>query len=141
MFLSFSGQDTRNGFSSYLHDSLVREGIKTFFDYKSTNSKGVVKAIEGSQCSVVILSENYAFSSWCLTELCKIVERMDKFGLIVLPVFYHVNQSQIRKLSGRYEDAFKKLENNPMLNFDEVETWKTVLKRVGSLPGWTLYKT
>ncbi|KAF3448076.1 hypothetical protein FNV43_RR08784 [Rhamnella rubrinervis] len=141
VFLNFSGQDTRTGFSSYLHHSLVSIGIKTFFDSKITNSKGVVKAIQGSQCSVVILSENYAFSSWCLTELCTIVECMDTSALIVLPIFYHVNPSHIKKLSGRYKDAFKKLENDPMLIFEEVEAWRAALKRVGSLPGWTLDET
>ncbi|KAF3448094.1 hypothetical protein FNV43_RR08802 [Rhamnella rubrinervis] len=130
VFLSFSGQDTRTGFPSYLHHSLVSKGIKTFFDSKITNSKGVVKAIQGSQCSVVILSENFAFSSWCLTELCTIVECIDTSALIVLPVFYHVNPYHIKKLSGRYKDAFKKLENDPILIFEEVEAWRAALKRV-----------
>ena len=111
VFLSFRGEDTRSGFTSYLYDALVKEGIKTFFDDDNLArgkaiSAGLIKAIEGSRSSVVVLSENYAFSSWCLTELCKIVECMDTSGLIVVPIFYHVNPSHVRKLIGSYREAF-----------------------------------
>ena len=111
VFLSFRGEDTRSGFTNHLYHALVREGIKTFIDNDKLRKGNVIpaelmKAIHGSRSSVVVLSENYAFSSWCLRELCKIVECMDTSGLIVVPIFYHVNPSHVRKLIGSYREAF-----------------------------------
>ena len=146
VFLSFRGEDTRSGFTSYLYDALVREGIKTFFDDDNLArgkaiSAGLMKAIEGSRSSVVVLSENYAFSSWCLTELCKIVECMDTSGLIVLPIFYRVYPSNVRKLTGSYGDAFKRHQKNPKLDPEEMEIWRDALVRVGNIAGRTLEET
>lgn len=146
LFLSFRGDDTRSGFTSHLHDNLIREGYKTFFDDESLKkgkaiSEGLLRAIEGSRGSIIVLSENYAFSGWCLTELAKIVECMETKGQIVLPIFYHVDPSHVRKLTGSYEIAFRKHENNYNLRCETVDCWRDALKRVGNLAGWTLKET
>ncbi|KAF3447803.1 hypothetical protein FNV43_RR08508 [Rhamnella rubrinervis] len=143
VFLSFRGEDTRPGFTSHLYQALDKEGIKTFIDRdKLGRGKAIrtelMKAIHGSRSSVVVLSENYAFSSWCLTELTEIVKCMDTLGLIVLPIFYHVDPSHVRDLGGSYGQAFNKHQQNSKL---EVETWKAALKRVGNLAGWHLHET
>ena len=143
VFLSFRGEDTGTDFTSYLYHALDTEGIKTFFDREKLMrgkaiSTELMKAIQGSRSLVVVLSENYAFSSWCLIELTKIVECMDTLGLIVLPIFYHVNPSHVRNLGGSYREAFEKHENNPKLDSEEVETWRDALKRVRNLAGWPL---
>ena len=143
VFLSFRGEDTRCGFVSHLYAALIQRGYKTFFDDEHLQrgkviSNGLLKAIDYSRSSVVVLSEHYAFSSWCLTELAKIVECMEIKGLIVLPIFYHVNPCHARKQTRSYRDAFKKHENNPTLDFDMVDGWRDALKTVGNLAGWTL---
>ncbi|KAF3449316.1 hypothetical protein FNV43_RR10044 [Rhamnella rubrinervis] len=145
VFLSFRGEDTRNGFTSHLYHALVREGIRTFMDDGNlvsgkAISTELMKAIQGSRSSVVILSERYAFSSWCMRELCKIVECMDTSGLMVIPIFYHVDPSHVRKLTGRYKDAFRKHEKNDELD-SEMEIWRDALKRVGHISGWTIAET
>ncbi|KAF3449321.1 hypothetical protein FNV43_RR10049 [Rhamnella rubrinervis] len=146
VFLSFRGEDTRPGFTSYLYQALDKQGIKTFIDRdKLERGKairpGLMKAIHDSRSSVVVLSENYAFSSWCLTELTEIVKCMDTMELIVLPIFYHVDPSHVRDLGGSYGEAFKKHQKNCKLDSEEVETWKAALKRVGNLAGWHLHET
>ena len=117
VFMSFRGEDTRKGFTSYLHEALIQQGYKIFFDDENLPrgkaiSKGLLKAIEDSRSSIVILSENYAFSSWCLTELAKIVECMESKGQIVLSIFYHVDPSHVRNQRESYRKAFEKHESN-----------------------------
>lgn len=63
-------------------------------------------AIEGANISVVIFSKDFASSKWCLDELVKILECHKMNGQKVLPVFYHVDPSDVRKQTGRVGDAF-----------------------------------
>jgi hypothetical protein len=45
---------------------------------------------------VIIFSEGYEFSSWCVDELVKMLEcKMKKYGQIVLHEFYHINPSDV----------------------------------------------
>ena len=102
VFLSFRGVDTRKGFTSHLYAALEERGIHTFKDDKELEagkyiSSELSKAIEESKFSIVILSENYASLTWCLDELATIISCSNKTGMIVLPVFYNVDPSDIRK--------------------------------------------
>ncbi|XP_050281493.1 disease resistance protein RUN1-like [Quercus robur] len=87
--------------------------------------------------AVIILSENYASSTWCLEELVKIVECM-KGGLKVLPIFYHVDPSHVRHQKETFAVAFdehgKRLQENP----EKVQIWRTALREVTNLSGKTL---
>ncbi len=78
VFLSFRGTDTRSNFTSHLYNSLHKKVINTFIDDELIRgeeiSPALLKAIEGSRISIVILSKNYATSTWCLEELLKILE-------------------------------------------------------------------
>ena len=113
VFISFRGSDTCKKFTSHLYEALKRNGITTFRDDESLErgefiSQELMRAIEESRFAVVIFSKNYASSSWCLIELAKIVECMDKKKLTVLPVFYDVDPSDVRKLKGTFKEAFAK---------------------------------
>ena len=98
VFLSFRGEDTRNNFTGHLYDSLKKRGIRTFMD-ESNLKKGIsiaptlAKAIEESKLSLVVFSKNYAFSTWCLNELEKIVECMNSRDHIIKPIFLDVDPS------------------------------------------------
>ncbi|XP_023879249.1 disease resistance protein RUN1 [Quercus suber] len=140
VFISFRGSDTRKKFTSHLYEALKRNGITTFRDDESLErgqfiSPELIRAIEESRFAVVIFSKNYASSSWCLTELAKIVECMDKKKLTVLPVFYDVDPSDVRKLSGTFAEAFAKHLND---NNENVQTWKDVVTKVAGISGWDL---
>ncbi|XP_073262702.1 toll/interleukin-1 receptor-like protein [Populus alba] len=99
VFLSFRGKDTRNNFTSHLYYALCRKKIKTFIDDGLERGEEItpalLKTIEESRMSVVIFSDNYASSPWCLDELVKILECKETHGLIVLPVFYNVDPSDV----------------------------------------------
>lgn len=80
--------------------------IETFVDGRLERGDEIsctlLRAIEQSKLSVIILSENYASSKWCLDELVHILQCKEMNGQIVLPVFYHVSPSDVRKQRGRY---------------------------------------
>ena len=94
-------------------------------------SAALLDAIEKSRQAVIILSKNYASSTWCLEELAKIVECM-KGGLKVLPIFYHVEPSDVRYQRGIFEVAFA--EHEKLYKENTVQKWKAALTEVANLP-------
>ncbi|KAJ9676060.1 hypothetical protein PVL29_024855 [Vitis rotundifolia] len=142
VFLSFRGEDTRKNFTDHLYKNLDAYGICTFRDDEELEKGGDIafdlsRAIEESKIFIVIFSKNYANSRWCLNELLEIIESMDKEGKIVLPIFYHVNPSDVRKQLGSYGDAFANHEKDA----DEekkarIQQWRTALRKASNLSGW-----
>ncbi|XP_044504964.1 disease resistance protein RPP2B-like isoform X2 [Mangifera indica] len=141
VFLSFRGVDTRNNFTSHLAAALCRKKIRAFIDYEFDRgeeiSPSLLKAIEQSKISVIILSENYASSRWCLEELAKILDCKQMFRQMVIPIFYHVDPSHVRNQTGAFGDAFVDLEKRFEESLDVLQRWKTALKEVANLSGWT----
>ncbi|XP_027346627.1 TMV resistance protein N-like [Abrus precatorius] len=136
VFLSFRGEDTRRNFTSHLYEALKQKKVKTFRDDDELKkgdeiSPALIKAIENSLVSVVIFSENYASSKWCLNELCKIMDCKKEQGQVVIPVFYNIDPSHVRKHTWSYEQAFAKHEGEPKFN-----TWKAALSEAANLAGW-----
>ena len=101
VFLNFRGLDTRYKFTDHLYQALDDRKIFTFRDDKKlemgkTISQELFEAIEKSRIAVIVFSENYASSTWCLEELTKIDECRDRGILTVLPIFYHVEPTDVR---------------------------------------------
>ncbi|CAL2276798.1 unnamed protein product [Prunus armeniaca] len=140
VFLSFRGVDTRKGFTAHLYESLLRQGIKTFtcdseFQKGEEISAQLLSAIKESRISVLVISENYACSTWCLDELSKILE-CSQARDSVLPVFYDVDPSDVRKQRGTLAAAFVGLEKRFKHDTEKVVRWRAALKEVASISGW-----
>ena len=74
IFLSFRGEDTHNNFTDHLYATLNQKGVYTFRDNEKLKrgkriSPVLLKAIEESLFAIVVLSKNYASSTWCLDNL------------------------------------------------------------------------
>ncbi|XP_050385134.1 TMV resistance protein N-like isoform X2 [Argentina anserina] len=141
VFLSFRGEDTRKGFTDHLHDKLRWRGIRTFRDDPELErgtaiSPELLSAIEQSRFAIVVLSPNYASSTWCLLELCKILECMEKRGTI-LPIFYEVEPSHVRHQRGSFAEAFSEHVDKFGEDSKEVEKWRDALSKVANLAGWS----
>ena len=98
----------------------------------------LLKAIEDSLFVIVVLSKNYASSIWCLDELAKIMECEKKIGQIVLPIFYNVDPSEVRKQTKTYAQAFEEHEKPFNENIDKVHKWQAILTDVSNLSRWPL---
>ncbi|KAG2664265.1 hypothetical protein I3760_16G073100 [Carya illinoinensis] len=141
VFLSFRGEDTRQNFTAHLHQALDRKKINTYIDYKLPRgeeiSEELLKAIESSRISIVVLSKNYASSTWCLDELMKILECKKIKQQKVLPVFYDVNPTEVRHQREGFGKALAKLKER-FKDESKVERWKATLTEVAGLSGFTL---
>lgn len=143
VYLSFRGEDTRNTFTDRLYTALEEKGILTFWDDEKLEkgqsiSADLSKTIETSRISVVVLSENYASSTWCLEELVKILECQHELGQTVFPVFYHVDPSDVRNQRGRFALAFAEYEDRFQENLKKVHMWREALRRIANMFGWIL---
>ncbi|XP_044511592.1 disease resistance-like protein DSC1 [Mangifera indica] len=151
VFLSFCGVDTRNTFTSTLHGILKSRNINVFIDYELRRgeniSSSLIREISDSMISVIIFSEGYASSRWCLEELVKIMECRDTQKQVVIPVFYHINPSDVRKQTGNFGEGFKKLvESYGEKNLERVQLteeqfkdkvlqWKNALTEAANISG------
>ncbi|KAK0592554.1 hypothetical protein LWI29_021208 [Acer saccharum] len=141
VFLSFRGEDTRNNITDHLYAALDRNGIITFKDDERLErgteiSSELTKAIEESRFSIVIFSKDYASSTWCLEELSKIVEFTDtNYNHTVIPVFYNVDPSDVRKQKGEFKKAFDKHQQNPKIEGDKIQRWRAALERAANIVG------
>ncbi|XP_061350813.1 disease resistance protein RUN1-like [Gastrolobium bilobum] len=139
VFLSFRGEDTRTTFVSYLYNTLSRSGINTYIDERLQRGTEVgpelLRAIEGSQISLVVFSENYAGSFWCLDELTKIMECRRTYGHVMLPIFYNVDPSHVREQTGAFGKAFEKISDN-VPSQDVLSSWRRALTEAGNVSGW-----
>ncbi|TQD90478.1 hypothetical protein C1H46_023916 [Malus baccata] len=148
VFLSFRGEDTRKGFTGHLHQALEGKGYKTFIDEDDLKRGEEIKpellrAIEESRISIIVFSKRYADSSWCLDELVKIMECRSELGQHVLPIFYDVEASDIRKQEGSLAPMFQKHEEDirKKAKRERVEQWRKALTEAANLSGYDLKNT
>ena len=90
------------------------------------------KAIKRAKLSVIVFSENYASSSWCLDELVQILECKEKKKQIVIPIFYRVDPSDVRKQKGSYKITSKGFN----VKKRKVDKWRKALTKAANLSGW-----
>ncbi|CAL1363864.1 unnamed protein product [Linum trigynum] len=137
VFLCFRGGDTRHGFTSHLMAALCDRKIKAFIDTmlrKTESIDELLSVLQRSALSIVIFSEKFADSPWCLDEVATIVQSMSKFGHRVLPVFYKVRWADVAGDSGRYSAI---INGELKASSEDNEKWKDALKAVANYAGHT----
>ncbi|XP_059296326.1 disease resistance protein RPV1-like isoform X1 [Lycium ferocissimum] len=137
VFLSCTSNDTSKAFVDHLYSTLFHVGINTFRGGDEQLSEVAINAIEGSIIFISILSKNYASSTRCLNELLHILELKNNSKRLVLPIFYDVDPSDVRKQSGIFAEAFARHETCSQEE-NKILLWKAALSKVGNLSGWDL---
>ena len=98
----------------------------------------LMKTIKESKFAIVVVSKNYAYSGWCLNELAQIVACIEETGLKVIPIFYHVDSSNVRQQNGTFALAFAKHEEDSIVKSEKIQTWKDALKCVSYIAGFVV---
>ncbi|KAK9058325.1 hypothetical protein SSX86_023166 [Deinandra increscens subsp. villosa] len=149
IFLSFRGVDTRKRFTAHLYKALREADLNTFLDDEEIETGEPLKpelesAIKSSRASIIVLSENYAFSTWCLDELVLILEQKSTFNQIIIPVFYDVEPTNVRNQQSSFGIAMEKHTQRMEEETDaekrsewgqKIELWKRALTQVADLKG------
>lgn len=135
VFLSFRGEDTRRSFTKHLYDSLNKQEIRVFLDDTGMTqgdeiAPTLMEAIQDSASSIIILSPRYANSHWCLEELARICE----LRRLILPVFYQVDPSNVRRQKGPFEQDFE--SHSKRFGDDQVVKWRAAMNKVGGISGF-----
>jgi len=145
VFLNFRGGDTRSTFVSHLHSALSNAGVHTFIDVGLQKGQNLgpelLRAIEGSQIAIVVFSRNYAESSWCLEELAKIAECHRSLGQVVVPIFYDVDPSVVRRQTGAFGKAMEAVAVRTFpskILLDSLVRWSDALFLVANFTGWDM---
>ncbi|XP_024636988.2 disease resistance protein RPV1 [Medicago truncatula] len=143
VFLSFRGEDSRAKFISHLHSSLENAGIHVFKDdFKIQRgdqiSISLFRAIGQSRICIVVLSKNYANSRWCMLELENIMEIGRNRGLVVVPVFYEVDPSEVRHQKGHFGKGFDDLISKTSVDESTKSNWRRELFDICGISGFVL---
>ncbi|CAM8939797.1 unnamed protein product [Rhodiola kirilowii] len=134
-FLSFRGEDTRHTFTTRLFNALMKERVRVFMDSEDLKggdevSPKLIEAINDSALAIAVISPRYADSRWCLEELATLV----KLRKVVMPVFYEVDPSDVRRQRGKFAEDFKRHETDE--KEEKVKRWRIAMEKVGGFSGW-----
>lgn len=137
-YLIFRSKGVGKTFGGHLYAALMNAGIRTCqFDHEEEEGLHT-KAIQESRMAIVVLTEDYASSERCLDELVRIMNwKRGSGSLFVLPVFYSVDPSDVRKQGGSFANAFARYEDRVGSSewMNKVRQWRAALKEIADLGG------
>ncbi|CAN7114077.1 unnamed protein product [Brassica rapa subsp. narinosa] len=138
VFPSFRGEDVRRKFFSHIQMELERKGITPFIDNEIRRGESIgpelIRAIRGSKIAIILISRNYASSKWCLDELVEIMKCREELGQTVMPVFYEVDPSNVKKLTGDFGKVFRKTCAGKTKEC--IKRWRQAFAKVATIAGY-----
>lgn len=138
VFISFGGHgdDTRLGFISHFQAGLKRSGINFYINIenmtKGYDPEELIMNVRESRIALVIFTESYLSSAWCLEELVEINKYT--MSLVVIPIFYKVEPKYVR--DGRLVEINNQLVLNWGATDARINRWKQALNSVGERLGF-----
>ncbi|XP_010481618.1 PREDICTED: disease resistance protein LAZ5-like [Camelina sativa] len=138
VFINFRGEELRGNFISHLEGALTLAEIKYYIDTKEVPSEDLTvlfTRIEQSEIALSIFSSKYAESKWCLDELVKITEQVQKGKLRIIPVFFNVTPEEVKEQKGEFG---LKLYGEGKRKRPNIPNWENALQSVPSKIGLNL---
>ncbi|GLJ15771.1 hypothetical protein SUGI_0259690 [Cryptomeria japonica] len=140
VFINHCGPDVKETFAKRIFETLNDTGLKVFLDKYSLQAGDQVTAeiqaaMSSASIHIAIFSQNYVQSPWCLAEL----SFMLKTGIQIIPVFYHVQPSDLRwadQGKGIYAKSFEDHEKKDRYTSGKLQEWKMALKEVSLIHGY-----
>ncbi|CAL1357822.1 unnamed protein product [Linum trigynum] len=142
VFLCFRGE-TRGSFTSHVMAALSEKKIRTFIDTmlgKGESIAELLSVLKRSAVSVIIFSERFADSPWCLDEVATIARSMKEFGHRVIPVFYNVDPSEVDGDTGSYAAMIEKHSGGRYGDPKVKLKWRDALKEIVDKAGLTSHE-
>ncbi|XP_057756609.1 TMV resistance protein N-like [Arachis stenosperma] len=127
----------------HLYHALCKRGITTFRDDENLRVGDrirytLLEAIERSRMSIAVLCKDCASSTWCLDELVQIMKCWNNGkNRPVLPIFYQVEPSDVRRQRNQYEKDMMKHEDRYGKDSHDIKAWRSALREVANLSGVT----
>lgn len=141
LFVSFRGNELRNGFVSHVVKALEDARVNVFIDtheLKGRSLENLFKRIDDSKIALVIFSDRFSESEWCLNEVARIDKRVKGGKLRVIPVFYRVNTTDVKSFTGKFGSCFEEtVQRLSSEKRNTAESWKSSVKSVSSNTGFT----
>ncbi|KAH0894385.1 hypothetical protein HID58_056814, partial [Brassica napus] len=127
VFPSFRGEDVLINFLSHLKKEFKRKGTTPFIDNEIRRGESIgpelIRAIRESKITIILISRSYASSKWCVDELVEIMKCKEELGQTVIPVFYKIDPSDVKKLTGYFGK-------------EDTEKWRHALEKVATIAGY-----
>ncbi|XP_054814622.1 disease resistance protein RUN1-like isoform X3 [Prosopis cineraria] len=148
LYISFRGVDDFDACKfiyplfAALKSALEIDGLSAFWDDKKLETANSdipphhLRAIQQSCISVVVFSKTFASSVWSLQELSEIAARINDRRHTIIPIFYDVDPSEVRKQKNAYKQAFAEHEERFPADLDQINRWRNAMTQVANLCGW-----
>ncbi|XP_024010939.1 LOW QUALITY PROTEIN: TIR domain-containing protein-like [Eutrema salsugineum] len=104
VFINFRGAELRDNFVNRLVMALREGEINVFLDVhelKGRKLRYLLTRIKMSKITLAVFSK-YGDSKWCLDELAEMKEHMKEGTLVVIPIFYNVTASDVKRAGNLY---------------------------------------
>jgi hypothetical protein len=138
VFVSHRGPNVNMTFVSHLYEALCTAGFHPCLDAKSFVKgkhafNSINEALSGVPVHVAVFSKCYAESTYCLNELCDMLQS----GKVILPVYLDVEPEHLRTPhQGPFAAAFRKHSERGRI--DDIKKWEKALLDVADITGYRL---
>ncbi|XP_014516026.1 disease resistance protein RLM3-like [Vigna radiata var. radiata] len=141
VLINFIGEDINRKFVSHLNSALSTVGLTTFLLHpNAVKSSHIQQPILG-QCwiAIVVFTQTYSQSAWCLNQLQQIIKWHQTYRLKVLPVYYEIQPSDVRLQKGDFGKALKATAQQTFSG-EELKhgmfMWSHALTKAAEFFGW-----